>query len=77
VRLGGYGLARGRGPEQSIPRLRGESGLAFDLSALGASIERIPHRRVVLDAMASVRAADLFDAAFRIARPEDPVLLTN
>lgn len=73
VRMGGYGLARGRGREQSIPRVRAAAGLAFDLDGLGRAAERIPHRRTILDAMPSLPAHDLFDAAFRLS----PVFLAN
>jgi hypothetical protein len=76
VRLGGYGVARARGREQSLPRVRGAGGqLVFDLDGLAASLERTPHRRTVLDAMASMPAHDLFDVAFRVAREGAPVMI--
>lgn len=77
VRLGGYGVARGRGRETTIPRVLGENGRRFDVDGLATSVGRIPHRRVALDAMATVRAEDFFDVAFRLARPDAPILLTN
>lgn len=74
VRMGGYGVARGRGREQSVPRVRGSDGtLGFDLEGLQTMLDRIPRRRTVLDAMPSLLAHDLLDAAFRIAGPESPV----
>lgn len=67
VRMGGYGLARGRGREQMLPRVRTAHGMAFDLEGLAAALRRIPHRRAVLDAMTTVSARDVLDAAFRMA----------
>nr|MDQ3036774.1 hypothetical protein [Myxococcota bacterium] len=75
VRLGGYGVARGRGRALTIPRVRRDEGLSFDLEALDTTVTRMPHRRVAIEWMATVRAADLFDAAFRLGGEPDGLLV--
>jgi hypothetical protein len=75
VRMGGYGLARGRGREQMLPRVRSERGMVFDLEGLAAALARMPHRRAVLDSMTTVSARDFLDTAFAIAAREPVALL--
>jgi hypothetical protein len=78
VRLGGFGVARGRGRELSVPRVRNAAGaLVFDQPGMVAAVTRAPRRRTILDAMGSIPARELIDAAFQLARTGEPVILRN
>ncbi len=62
LRLGGYIVARGRGGEASIPRIRGAHGLEFDRAGLARMLGERPPATVSIDGMSNVPASELAQA---------------
>lgn len=74
VRLGGYSVNRDGGATATIPRVRGEEGLQFDVDGLEAAAgESIRSAQVRF--MSSVEAGPVLWAAFRVAPSGAPLRL--
>jgi len=75
VRLGGYAIARARGHDAQVPRVRGASGLAYDHAGLRTALASDTITSAAVDGMGTVPMAEVLRTITRLTTPSVRVML--
>lgn len=67
VRLGGYAVARARGHDATVPRVRGEHGLQYDRTGLAAALAQDAFTAASIDGMGPVPMVEVVRAMRALA----------